>query len=238
MSVTNESLSSEMNIKIPRHVAIMCDGNGRWGKQRGMSRSAGHKAGAEPIKETIRACAEAGVEVLTLYALSTENWSRPKEEITFLMALFIEFFKKLQSEEIENIKVHHIGITNNLPVKLVEEIKRTEAKTKNNTGMILNVALNYSGRSELTHSVKNMLEFMEKENLGIESINESMIDKFLFTSGQPDVDLIIRTSGEARISNFLLWQSAKAKIWITPILWPDFNKEYLWEAFRFYSKND
>lgn len=220
---------------IPKHVAIMCDGNGRWGIKNGLSRSMGHKAGAEPVKDVIKACSEAGVEILTLYVLSTENWSRPKEEVKFLMKLFIELFTKLRSEEIGNTKVHHIGITDNLPEELLKEIEKTELFTQNNSGMTLNIALNYGSRSEITNAVKNLLHYAKNENLNIENIDEAMIENFLFTSGQPDVDLLIRTSGESRVSNFLLWQAAKAEIWITPVLWPDFKRKNLKEAFDFYS---
>lgn len=220
---------------MPKHVAIMCDGNGRWGLKHGLSRSMGHKKGAEPVKEIIKACSEAGVEFLTLYVLSTENWSRSKEEVDFLIKLFIEFFTKLRSKEIGNIKVKHIGITDKIPEMLLKEIKDTEVFTANNDGMILNVALNYGARSEITYAAKNLLQSARNENLALESIDEGMIDNFLFTAGQPEVDLLIRTSGESRISNFLLWQAAKAEIWITPVLWPDFKKEDLLEAFTTYA---
>lgn len=235
MNNTEEKFSNLMIKNVPKHVAIICDGNGRWGIKNGLTRSMGHKAGCEPIEDVIKACDESGVKVLTLYVFSTENWSRSENEIDFLIDLFTEFFKQLRSKDIGNIKVRHIGITDNIPYKLIDEIRKTELSTQKNTGMILNIALNYSGRSEITCAIKNIMEFIREENLDIEDINENVIEKFLFTSGEPNVDLIIRTSGEARISNFLLWKSAKAKIWITEKLWPDFKKEDLWEAFRFYS---
>lgn len=219
---------------IPCHIAIVCDGNGRWASQKGLPRSYGHKKGTEPVKDITKICSEIGVKVLTLYVFSTENWSRSKGEVNFLMKLFVEFFKKLRKNASNNIKVNHIGIKKNLSDELIAEIKKTEESTQNNTGMILNIALNYGGRIEIINSIQNLLSQIKENKIKIEDINDRVLNNTLFTHGLPDVDLIIRTSNEHRISNFLLWQSAKAEIWITPVLWPDFKKEHLFEAIEYY----
>lgn len=222
------------NRNIPKHIAIITDGNGRWATKKGLPRSFGHKAGIEPIKDITKKCVELGVQVLTFYVFSTENWSRPKEEVDFLMNLFIEFYKKLREESINNIRVKHIGLKDNLSYELLLEIERTEKHTENNSGMILNIALNYGARSEIVLATKRLLKDIKMGVITVEEINESVIGKYLFTSQEPDVDLIIRTSGESRISNLLLGQSAKEKIWITPVLWPDFEQKHLLEAIRDY----
>lgn len=218
------------NKRLPKHVAIITDGNGRWATKKGLPRSLGHKAGVEPIKDITLMCAELGIQVLTFYVFSTENWSRPKEEVEFLMELFIEFFKRLREENKCSVKVKHIGLKDNLSHELLLEIDKTEQCTENNTGMVLNIALNYGARSEIIDATKRLLKDIKLEKLTVDDISETTISSYLFTSQLPDVDLIIRTSGESRISNFLLWQSAKAKIWTTPVLWPDFTKEHLSEA--------
>ncbi|OBR94354.1 MULTISPECIES: polyprenyl diphosphate synthase [Clostridium] len=202
-------------IKIPRHIAIICDGNGRWAKKKGFPRTFGHRAGTKPIESITKKCFELGVEVLTFYVFSTENWSRSDEKVNFLMKIFGEFFIKLRSKAGENIRVKHIGTTNNLSSELINEIRKTENLTENNSGMILNIALNYGGRSEIANAAKNMMYDIDGGNLNAYKINEELISNYMFASGLPDVDLIIRTSGEMRISNFLLWQSAKAKLWFT-----------------------
>lgn len=223
-------------IKIPKHVAIVCDGNGRWAKKKGLPRSFGHKAGTKPIEDITRGCYELGVKVLTFYVFSTENWNRSEEEVNFLMKLFIEFFVKLRNEAGENIRVKHIGSKDNLSSELIDEIKKTEKSTENNSAMILNIALNYGSRSEITNAAKNIIKDMVIEKLKDDKIDENLISEYMFTSSLPDVDLIIRTSGEMRISNFLLWQSAKAKLWFTEDLWPDFNNGHLKEAISYYNK--
>lgn len=222
---------------IPKHIAIVCDGNGRWASQKGLPRSYGHKKGTEPVENITKICSEIGVEVLTLYVFSTENWSRSKEEVNFLMKLFVKFFKKLyKNASSNNIKVRHIGVKNNLSAELLNEIKKAEESTQNNTGMILNIALNYGGRIEIINSVQALLSEIKENKIKIEDINDEVLSNHLFTHELPDVDLIIRTSNEHRISNFLLWQSAKAEIWITPTLWPDFTKEHLFEAIDYFNK--
>jgi len=229
-----------MNTKfnsLPKHIAIFCDGNGRWATKRGLPRSFGHKKGTKPVEDTIKICSEIGIEVLTFYAFSTENWSRPQQEVNALMNLFVEYFKKLRKNIPNNIKVRHIGIKKNLSDELVAEIKKTEELTQNNTGMVLNIALNYGSRIEIINSVQDLLSQIKENKIKIEDINDEVLSNHLFTHGLPDVDLIIRTSNEHRISNFLLWQSANAEIWITKTLWPDFTKEHLFEAINYYSEN-
>ena len=222
-------------INIPKHIAIVCDGNGRWARKKGFPRTYGHKAGTKPIEDITKICSELGVKVLTFYVFSTENWNRSDEEVNFLMKLFLEFFIKLRNEAGKNIRVRHIGITSNLSSELIDEIRKTEKSTENNTGMILNIALNYGGRSEITNAAKEIIHDINDENYNVDIINENLISNYMFTSGLPDVDLIIRTSGEMRISNFLLWQSAKAVLWVTEEFWPDFKYDHLMEAINYYN---
>lgn len=236
MNSAVEDLLGDKSIKIPRHIAILCDGNGRWAKKKGFTRSLGHRAGTKPIEDNTKICSELGVEALTFYAFSTENWSRSDEEVDFLMKLFIEFFAKLGKEVGNDIRVKHIGNADNLSTELIDEIKKTENSTKNNSGMTLNIALNYGSRSEITNVVRNIMFDSGAGNLDLDKINEELISRYMFTSGLPDVDQIIRTSGEMRISNFLLWQSAKAKLWFTNDFWPDFNIEHLKEAIMYYNE--
>ncbi|AGK97507.1 polyprenyl diphosphate synthase [Clostridium pasteurianum] len=231
-----ESLLSNDSLKIPKHIAIICDGNGRWAKSKGFPRSFGHKAGTKPIKDITKACSELGVKVLTLYVFSTENWNRSDKEVNFLMKLFIEFFIKLRNEAGKNIKVKHIGITDNLSSELINEIRKTEKSTENNSGMILNIALNYGSRLEIIAAAKKIIHDIDIGIFNIDKVNENLFNEYIFTSGLPDVDLIIRTSGEMRISNFLLWQSAKAELWVTNDFWPDFRYDHLKEAIKYYNK--
>ncbi|MBC2397954.1 polyprenyl diphosphate synthase [Clostridium tetanomorphum] len=230
-----KNLLDDKRIKIPRHIAIVCDGNGRWAEMKGLPRTFGHKTGTKPIENITRACSELEVEVLTFYVFSTENWNRSAQEVNFLMKLFIEFFIKLRNESGENIRVKHIGITDNLSSQLINEIKKTENLTENNSGMLLNIALNYGSRSEITNAIKNIVHDLDVGIINIDKINEDLVNNYMFTLGLPDVDLIIRTSGEMRISNFLLWQSAKAKLWFTKDFWPDFKYSHLKEAIEYYN---
>lgn len=236
MNYLNKSLLDDNNVTIPKHIAIVCDGNGRWSKKKGLPRTFGHKAGTKPIEDITKACSELGVEVLTFYVFSTENWRRSDEEVNFLMNLFKEFFIKLRNKAGGNIKVRHIGITDNLPSGLIQEIRKTEKSTENNAGMILNIALNYGSHSEITNGVKKIIHDINRGNLNVDKINEDLVSKYMFTSSLPDVDLIIRTSGEMRISNFLLWQSAKAELWVTKDLWPDFKYDHLEKAIKYYNR--
>lgn len=236
MSLVNE-LRSRHEVKVPRHIAIICDGNGRWAKNKGLNRTFGHKAGTKPIEEITRACVEMGVEVLTFYAFSTENWNRTEEEVSFLMKLFKDFFIKLRKEAENNVKVRHIGFTDKLSKELLMEIRKTENATMHNSGLILNIALNYGSRIEITDAIKRIVEDVNSDNISLDGINESLVSSYMLTAGLPDVDLLIRTSGEKRISNFLLWQSAKAQLWYTDDCWPDFTCKHLKQAVNSYNRS-
>lgn len=221
---------------IPRHIAIVCDGNGRWARKKGLPRTFGHRAGTKPIENTIKECFELGVEVLTFYVFSSENWNRSNEEVSFLMKLFVEFFAKLRNEVGENINVRHIGSKNNLSKELLNEIEKTEKESEKNSGLVLNIALNYGGRLEIVDAMQEMMEDINEGTLNADKIDEALVSNYMYTSGLPDVDLIIRTSGEKRISNFLLWQSAEARLWFTNDFWPDFNHKHLIDAIKYYNK--
>jgi undecaprenyl diphosphate synthase len=219
-----------MNSKFPTHIAIMMDGNGRWGKTRGLSRSEGHFAGSKTMERIIDAALEIGIKVLTLYAFSTENWKRPKEEVDYLMDLPAQYLiEKLPVFQEKNIKVCISGDLEGLPLHTKNAVLKATEETKNNEMMIVNFALNYGGRQEIVSSVKSLVKEIKNINLSTE-INEKEIEKYLFTNKLPDPDIIIRTGGEKRISNFLLWQSSKSEFWFTDTLFPDFNKEMLIEA--------
>ncbi|SNS70928.1 undecaprenyl diphosphate synthase [Anaerovirgula multivorans] len=220
---------------IPKHVAIICDGNGRWAKQRGLPRSFGHKAGVKPMKCITQECARTGVKILTLFAFSTENWKRDRNEVDFLMKLFVDFFREWREEiRSKGIQFHHIGLKENLPEDLLYEIELTEKVTMNNNQMIVNVALNYGGRQEVVNAVQAIAKDVQYGKLMQDDINEDTIHNYLYTKGQDDPDILIRTSGEFRVSNFLLWQLAKTQIWTTQVLWPDFKSEHLQKAFECY----
>lgn len=222
-------------IKIPNHVAIITDGNGRWATHRGLVRSLGHKAGVKPIKDITQECADAGVKILTWYVFSTENWKRDKNEVDFLMELFVDFLRKWRNDiNDKGIHFHHIGLKEDLPKKLIYEIELTEEKTLKNNQMIVNIALNYGGRAEILNAVRTIANAIQQGKLVPDNINEDTLNKYLYTAGQDDPDILIRTSGESRVSNFLLWQLAKTQIWTTPVLWPDFTRKHLWEAFENY----
>lgn len=219
-----------MNSKFPTHIAIMMDGNGRWGKTRGLSRSEGHFAGSKTMERIIDTALEIGIKVLTLYAFSTENWKRPKEEVDYLMDLPAQYLiEKLPVFQEKNIKVCISGDLDGLPIHTKNAVLKATEETKNNEMMIVNFALNYGGRQEIVSSVKSLVKESKNINPSTE-INEKEIEKYLFTHKLPDPDIIIRTGGEKRISNFLLWQSSNSEFWFTDTLFPDFNKELLLEA--------
>ncbi len=235
-----ESIKNNVNFNqfrnIPQHVAIITDGNGRWARKKGLPRSLRHKAGVKPIEDITELCAEIGVKYLTWYVFSTENWKREKAEVNFLMNLFVKFFKKWRRNIVKKgIKFHHIGTMENLPDDLKYEIELTKEVTKKNNMMTVNIALNYGGRFEITNAVRLIMNDLEKGFLEVDKIDEKTMDKYLYTSNQKDPDILIRTSGEQRLSNFLLWQASKAKIWNTPVLWPDFTWNHLWKAVRDYN---
>ena len=224
--------------RLPKHIAVIMDGNGRWAGLRKLPRVAGHRAGIESVRDIVESSARLGLQVLTLYAFSVENWKRPRGEVRTLMNLLKEYVRlELRNVHKNNIKFQTIGRTEELDASVRLELQRAVRTTRENTGMILNVALNYSGRAELVDTFNRL--FREyKQNGHKHLIDEELISKFLYTSGIPDPDLLIRTSGEMRISNFLLWQIAYSEIYITPTLWPDFRRKHLLEAIVEYQQRD
>lgn len=222
--------------KFPRHVAIILDGNGRWAQQRGRERTYGHQAGAANVKTIVRAAGHMGIRCLTIYAFSTENWKRPAFEVNFLMRLFKSYLIGQLRELIsDNVQVHIIGDTAGLPSTLQKEIKACEKDTANNDGLILNVAVNYGGRMELVNAVKAISEKVAKGEMEADSISEKTVTACLYPSSSSDVDLLIRTGGESRISNFLLWQVSYSELYFTPVLWPDFTEEELEKAVSWFT---
>ena len=227
------------NHKLPRHIAIIMDGNGRWAKLRGKQRVFGHKNGVTSVRETIETCAELGIEALTLYAFSTENWNRPKLEVRTIMSLLVTSLKKeLKNLQKNNIKLQAIGCLENLPEKAYKELLEVIEKTKNNDRLTVTLALSYGAREEIVNVIKNISKKVVNNKLDIENIDENVINNHLYTFSLPDVDLMIRTSGEKRISNFLLWQIAYAELHFTDVLWPDFRKEELYNAILDYQKRE
>ena len=217
--------------KLPEHIAVIMDGNGRWAKQRQKERIFGHQNGVNAVREVTEGCAELGVKYLTLYTFSTENWNRPKEEIDALMAMLVDTIAKEEETLMKNnIKLEYIGDISQIAIENQNALKNTIYNTRNNTRMTLILALNYSSRWEITQMVKNISQQVKDNSLDIDSIDQNIISKNLSTASYPDPDLLIRTSGEYRLSNYLLWQLAYTELFFTPTLWPDFNKEGLYEA--------
>ena len=224
--------------RLPAHIAIIMDGNGRWAKLRNLPRAAGHKAGVEPARITVETCARLGVRVLTLYAFSTENWKRPATEVSTLMRLLKEFItKELDTLARHNIRFRPLGRIHELEKTIQETLAHAAEQTAGNTGLLFNVALNYSGRAELVDAVRTLWEEFDAKGIR-PSMDEKMIAQNLYTAGLPDPDLLIRTSGELRISNFLLWQIAYTEIWVTDTLWPDFRRRHFFEALLDYQKRE
>jgi undecaprenyl diphosphate synthase len=224
---------------LPKHLAIIMDGNGRWAKQQGMLRTFGHESGTKSVKTTVETCAKLGIQNLTLYAFSTENWNRPKLEVTTLMKLLISSLKKELATLVKNnIKLNTIGNIEKLPKTAQKELNEVIEKTKNNTRMTLTLALSYGSREEILNAVKNIATKVKNNIISIDSIDDSILNNHLYTHNLPDVDLVIRTSGEHRISNFLLWQIAYAEFYFTDVLWPDFSEEHLYEAIISYQKRE
>lgn len=224
---------------IPKHIAIVMDGNGRWAKERGLVRMMGHREGMKTIKRILNRSSDLGVKYLTLYAFSTENWKRPKEEVGALMKLLIEFAKKECKELKENnVIVKTIGDVSKLPKESLKAINELKDETKNNTGIVLNIALNYGGRDEIVNATKEICNKVIEGKISIDEIDEMMINENLYTKGMPDPDLIIRPSGEQRLSNYLLWQSAYSEFWYSNIKWPDFKEEDLEKAIYDYQNRD
>lgn len=229
----------KLSCHIPRHIAIIMDGNGRWAKEKGQPRVRGHHAGVKSVRDAVEACAELGVGFLTLYAFSTENWGRPKEEVGALMSLLIHSLRKeLKTLNDNNIRLNTIGNRDDLPDKVREELEQTIELTRQNTRMTLVLALSYSGRWDLTQAVKHIAEEVAASRLTPDQISADTISAHLSTRDIPDPDLMIRTSGEMRISNFLLWQLAYSELYMTDCFWPDFRRAHLYEAIRSYSKRE
>jgi undecaprenyl diphosphate synthase len=211
------------------------DGNGRWAKKRGLPRQAGHRQGAENLRRIVNACVEFGVQILTIYAFSTENWGRPESEIKGLMRIFARVLdQEIDDLDAQGVCLHHLGDLSGIEPKLQEKVRRAIALTKDNNTLILNVAFNYGGRAEILHATKMMLA----DGISPEDLDEELFSSYLFTAGLPDPDIVIRTSGELRISNFLIWQAAYAEYYPTPALWPDFGREELYEAIVAFNRRD
>lgn len=235
----NDSADQIALERLPRHIAIIMDGNGRWAQKRALPRSMGHRAGVEALRKVVKTCSNLGIEVLTVYAFSTENWSRPKDEVGVLMTLLTEYLRReLQELHHNNVVIRAIGGITNLPRDAQRELDNSMKRTENNTGLILNLALNYGGRSEIIEAVKKVSKDVLSGKKQIEEINEESFRDALFTRGLPDPDLMIRTSGEMRLSNFLLWQLAYTEIVVIEELWPDFGEKALLEAIKAYQKRD
>ncbi|RMG81934.1 MAG: isoprenyl transferase [Chloroflexi bacterium] len=219
--------------RIPRHVAIIMDGNGRWAKARGLPRSAGHRQGTENLRRILRAAVDFGIEILTIYAFSTENWSRPRREVRLLMRILEMVIDRELKELNENgVQIRHIGELSGIAPRLQKKVKQACELTKNNSRLILNVAFNYGGRDEIVQAVRQII----RDGVSPEDVTEELISSYLYTSGLPDPDLIIRTSGEFRLSNFLIWQGSYSEYYSTPTFWPDFDKEELRKALVEYSR--
>lgn len=234
-----ELLSQIHPEKLPKHLAIIMDGNGRWAKQQGMLRAFGHENGTKSVRRTVETCARLGIENLTLYAFSTENWNRPKLEVDTLMKLLISALKKEMKTLVENdIRLNAIGNLDSLPEKVRKELSDVISKTSNHKRMTLTLALSYGSREELTRAVREISTLVKNNIIVPGSIDESIINQHLYTQNLPDVDLLIRTSGEHRISNFLLWQIAYAELYFTDVLWPDFKEEDLYQAIISYQKRE
>ncbi|MBI1872511.1 MAG: isoprenyl transferase [Acidobacteria bacterium] len=232
----DEALAREIDFdRLPSHIAIIMDGNGRWAARRRLPRVEGHRAGIDAVRDVVESSARAGIDVLTLYAFSVENWKRPAGEISTLMALLKRYLRlELNTLLSNNIRFHVIGRAEDLSADVRQELQRGMAKTASNTGMLFNIALNYGGRTEIVDAVRRLVQ----SGVPAEPIDEARFSQFLYTAGQPDPDLLIRTSGEMRVSNFLLWQIAYAEIWVTDTLWPDFRRHDLLEAILAYQKRE
>jgi undecaprenyl diphosphate synthase len=225
--------------RLPKHLAIIMDGNGRWAKQKGLIRAIGHENGTKSVRETVESCAKLGIENLTLYAFSTENWKRPKLEVDTLMRLLVSSLKKeIKTLQDNNIKLNAIGSLKNLPKKVHSELSDVINKTAHNSRMTLTLALSYGSREELITAVKEISDKVKNNIISCENIDESVIKEHLYTQNLPDVDLLIRTSGEQRISNFLLWQIAYAELFFIDVLWPDFSQKHLVKAIKEYQNRE
>ena len=222
---------------LPAHIGVIMDGNGRWAKKRHLPRSAGHSMGAETLKKIVTECNNMGIKYITVYAFSTENWKRPKEEVDYLMNLLLDYLRDAENSLAgENVVIRAIGSRAELSEEIQKQIIKTENFTKNNTGIVMNIALNYGAREEIVNAVKEIAKDVKSGVLDGAAISADDISSRLYTGGQPDPDLIIRTSGEERLSNFMLWQAAYSEFWFTKKLWPDFKKSDLYQAIADYQK--
>ncbi|MBK7177117.1 MAG: di-trans,poly-cis-decaprenylcistransferase [Chloroflexi bacterium] len=220
---------------VPTHVAIIMDGNGRWARHRGLPRQAGHRQGAENLRRIINACVEFGVKILTIYAFSTENWGRPEKEVRGLMRIFARVLdQEINDLSAQGVCLHHLGDLTGIDPKFQDKVRRAIELTKDNNTLILNVAFNYGGRAEILHAIKQILD----DGVSPNDLTEDLFSSYLFTAGLPDPDLVIRTSGELRISNFLIWQAAYAEYYPAAAFWPDFGREELYKAIVAYNQRE
>lgn len=225
--------------ELPQHIAVIMDGNGRWAQQQGKNRLRGHEAGTKAVRKTVEAAAKLGIKHLTLYAFSTENWNRPKTEVSTLMSLLVRNLRhELRLMTKNNIRLSAIGSLDKLPKKVREELVEVIEKTKTNTGTNLTLALSYGAREEIKQAIINISKKVKNSTINIENIDETIINEHLYTQHLPDVDLLIRTSGEVRISNFLLWQIAYAELYFTDVMWPEFDEYELHQAINSYLKRE
>lgn len=221
--------------RVPEHVAIIMDGNGRWATSRGLPRLAGHRAGTENLRRIIRAAVEFGVKYLTIYAFSTENWGRPQDEVEGLMGIVADVIEReLEELDREGVQLRHLGHLDKLNEQLRDKVLRAVERTRSNQRLVLNVAFNYGGRDEIVCAIRTLME----DGVKPDQITPELVSDYLFTSGVPDPDLIIRTSGEMRVSNFLIWQGAYSEWYVTPVLWPDFDREQFYKALQEFNKRD
>ncbi len=235
----NTSIDQVAMDRLPRHIAIIMDGNGRWAQKRALPRSMGHRAGVEALREIVKTCSKLEIKILTVYAFSTENWKRPKDEVGVLMDLLIEYLRKELQELHENkVVIRSMGKMSDLPLRAQKEIAQAIKRTRDNTGLIFNIALNYGGRAEIIDAVKSISKEVLSGKIRIEEIDEQCFSKSLYTQGLPEPDLLIRTSGEMRLSNFLLWQLAYTEIVVVEELWPDFDQKALLKAIIEYQKRE
>jgi undecaprenyl diphosphate synthase len=225
--------------RLPKHIAIIMDGNGRWAKKRGLPRVMGHKAGMDAIKKAVRACSDLGIGILTIYAFSTENWKRPQDEVGYLMNLLVEYMRKEINELHSNrVRIKILGETDILPEQTRKEIIEAVRLTENNTGLQFNIALNYGGRAEIVNACRRLFEDIEDGSIDKSSIDEALLRNYLYTGNDADPDFIIRTSGEQRLSNFLLWQGAYSELIFVDQLWPDFDEKVLYDSIIEYQSRD
>lgn len=237
---TSDVLESvELPENLPKHIAIIMDGNGRWAKSQGLPRFRGHQAGRDTIWEIVKACGEWGVDYLTLYAFSTENWGRPKEEVELLMSLLSETIdQEVANLNKNNVQLHFLGRIEQVPVALQKKMARAESQLAKNTGLKLQVMLSYGSRAEIVDAFRKLAVEVIQGKRNPADINEQDIQQALYTAGMPDPDLLIRTAGEYRLSNFLLWQVAYSEVWVTPVCWPDFHRDHLLQAIQEFAKRE